>query len=256
MASSLQRGLHAVLPYPDDTRTPLPHQALPLRATVCSTIPQPRESDFRVSSGHNADVARDLDTSRSLPVSTVAGRLRCASLLPGNLVWTMEFAFDPLGSINFRSLEFGDVYWKHDQHMLYGYASSLKELAVHVVGSDEQLLRYLFCATNTGRPYSGPLELGQLQFQENMTLLSIVFCTLSATCSDRPQHPSGEDFQPSCLPLSPSSSSSWVVPHLGLPHCRSPYTRKTGTKSISYWRVSSIGIWTSSCHQGGHAVRP
>lgn len=83
------------------------------------------------------------------------GRLRCASLLPGNLVWTMEFAFDPLGSINFRSLEFRDVYWKHDQHMLYGYASSLKESTAHVVGSGEQLLRYLFCATNAGRPYSG-----------------------------------------------------------------------------------------------------
>ena len=78
------------------------------------------------------------------------GHLQFAGLSPMDPVWTREFAFDLPNGINFRSVEFRDIHWKHGQHVLDGCAGSLEELTVHNVrsGERESLLR-LFRAAKT-----------------------------------------------------------------------------------------------------------
>ena len=66
------------------------------------------------------------------------GRLRCASLYSGDPEWTKEFAFGPLGGINFRSVEFRDVHREHGQHILDGCASSLEEFTVRITGDGKK----------------------------------------------------------------------------------------------------------------------
>ena len=79
----------------------------------------------------------------------LCGHLQFADLSPMDPVWTREFAFDLPNGINFRSVEFCDVHWKHGQPVLDGCAGSLEELTVHNVtnGERESRLRSFRVAT-------------------------------------------------------------------------------------------------------------
>ena len=78
------------------------------------------------------------------------GHLRCAVLDSMDPEWTKELAFGPPEGINFRSIEFRDVYWKHGQCLLDGCAGSLEELTVHISGNGERgPLPRSFCTTKT-----------------------------------------------------------------------------------------------------------
>ena len=79
------------------------------------------------------------------------GRLRCASLYSGDPEWTKEFAFGPLGGINFRSVEFRDVHREHGQHILDGCASSLEEFTVRITGDGKESPPRFFRAAKTER---------------------------------------------------------------------------------------------------------
>lgn len=68
------------------------------------------------------------------------GHLRCAGLNQINLTWSRESAFNLLNGINFRSIEFQDVHYMQGQQILDGCATSLEELAIHVIGNGEKSL--------------------------------------------------------------------------------------------------------------------
>ena len=79
--------------------------------------------------------------SRSPPLR---GHFRCVGLSPWDFAWPIEFAFDLPSGINFRSIEFQDVHWKHGQHILDGCASALEEFTIRILcnGENEPLSRF------------------------------------------------------------------------------------------------------------------
>ena len=107
------------------------------------------------------------------------GRLRCADVSPSDPQWTSEFAFSLPGGVNFRSIEFRDVYWGHGQRILDGCAGSLEEFTLRIPRNGEESSTHFFHATNTEDTDSLPgwFELGQFQFQENTSLRSIILRT-------------------------------------------------------------------------------
>ena len=105
------------------------------------------------------------------------GRLRCASLYSGDPEWTKEFAFGPLGGINFRSVEFRDVHREHGQHILDGCASSLEEFTVRITGDGKKesppRLNSVQPRLNSWFTSLARLQLRNLHFRENRSLRSI-----------------------------------------------------------------------------------
>ena len=81
------------------------------------------------------------------------GRLRCAGVSPRRIpMWATEFVFDLRNGINFRSVEFKDVRWKHGQKILDACAGFLEEFTVWIDGRGEkESLPRPFSTTETKR---------------------------------------------------------------------------------------------------------
>ena len=137
----LQHPSHALLPYVGDTRVPLHYRPLPLLSTIHSEI-FPNLKNLAVEYLYDETrtppwISVPLVVSQSPPLR---GHFQLIGLIlidPDGL----EITFDLLNGINFRSIDFRDVHWKHGQHGLDGYVRSLEELTTYNVGEMRSLPR-------------------------------------------------------------------------------------------------------------------
>ena len=141
MVRHLQHPFHALLPYVGDTRVPPPYRPLPYLSAIHSE---------KFPNLKNLAVEYLYDEIRTPPWISIPLVVSQSPPLRGHLQLTglilidpdgQEPTFDLLNGINFHSIDFRDVHWKHGQHGLDGCARSLEELTTYNVGEMRSLPR-------------------------------------------------------------------------------------------------------------------